>query len=329
MTDQPGGPSEGGPEEFDLNSPASADNESAEGSASEFDLNTTAGSGGGATPLDERRRLRRSSQDRMVSGVAGGVAEYFEVDAVIVRLAFVLGTVFGAGVGLLIYIVAWIVMPGSEGRPVRAQPLRSRLRRRRLGGGLVFGLILIIVGAVALLASTDAVEPGGDWILVGLAALLVLIGALILVQARRGLDGGLVFWGVVVTAALVIALQVDLSFESGFGERSVSPDSVAELEESYSHAFGELRVDLRDLELPEGTTHLSLDIAFGSLIVDLPRDIAWRIEAEAVFGSADLPGRELSGISSDGVETSSDWETATSRLDIGISAAFGSAEVRR
>ncbi len=135
--------------------------------------------------------------------------------------------------------------------------------------------------------------------------------------------------GVVVTAALVIALQVDLSFESGFGERSVSADSAAQLEESYSHAFGELRVDFRDLELPKGTTRVSLDIAFGSLVVDLPRDVAWRIDAEAVFGSVDLPGRNLSGIASDGVETSSDWETATSRLDIDISAAFGSAEVRR
>jgi phage shock protein C len=293
----------------------------------EFDLN--AGSGE-ATPYepDEPRRLRRSAHDRMVSGVAGGIAEYIDIDPVFVRIAFVLGTIFGAGLGLLIYVVAWIVMPGG-GAPV-VTPRRRRPRRgRRLGGSLVFGLLLIAIGAAALLATTDALDPGGDWILVGLAALLVVIGAAILVQSRRGLDGGLVFWGVAITIVLTIALQVDLSFESGFGERNVSADRVEDLQSTYSHAFGSLRVDLRDLEVPEGQTErLSIDIAFGDLVVDLPRDIAWRVEADAVFGSVDLPGRELSGIANDGVETSDDWETATSRIEIDISAAFGSAEVR-
>lgn len=276
------------------------------------------------------RRLSRSTQDRMVAGVAGGLAEYIDVDPVFVRLAFVLGTIFGAGIGLLIYVIAWIVMPAGDRAATPAEPRPRRRRERHMGGALVFGLILIVVGAVTLLATTDAVDLGGDWILVGLAALLVIIGAAILVQSRRGLDGGLVFWGVAITVVLTIALQVDLSFESGFGERRVSPASAEELERTYSHAFGSLRVDLRDLDLPPGRTErLSIDIAFGDLVVNLPSEIAWRVKADAVFGSVELPGRELSGLARDGVETSEDWETADKRIDIDVSAAFGSAEVRR
>lgn len=309
-------------EEFDLNAPSG---QSAADRGDEFDLNTLPSER--AARAAEPRRLRRSAQERMITGVAGGLADYFEIDPVLVRLAFVLGAIFGAGLGLLIYIVAWVVMPGPRGDTAPQRDRRPRSRRRGLGG-LVFGLVLIVVGGVALLASTDAVDPSGRWILVGLAALLVLVGSVILVRSRLGLDGGLVFWGVVVTAVLVISLQVNLTFESGFSQRDVSPDSVEELESSYSHAFGSLHLDLRELELPPGTTELSLDIAFGELIVNLPRDVGWRVAADVMFGNTEVPGREFSGVS-DGVETSSNWDTAERRIDLDISTAFGSAEVRQ
>jgi phage shock protein C len=55
-------------------------------------------------------RLVRSRNDRMIGGVAGGVARYFNIDATIVRLIFVLSVIAG-GVTPLIYLVLWIVMP--------------------------------------------------------------------------------------------------------------------------------------------------------------------------------------------------------------------------
>ena len=57
------------------------------------------------------KRLMRSQNDRMVAGVAAGLAEYFSIDPAIVRLLFVLLTVMG-GHGLLIYLILWLVMPG-------------------------------------------------------------------------------------------------------------------------------------------------------------------------------------------------------------------------
>ncbi len=55
------------------------------------------------------KKLTRSN-DRMVAGVAAGLAEYFDIDPVIVRLIFVTLTLLG-GPGLILYIIMWIIMP--------------------------------------------------------------------------------------------------------------------------------------------------------------------------------------------------------------------------
>ncbi len=57
------------------------------------------------------RRLVRSRDDRWVSGVCGGVADYAGIDANLVRLLVVLGTVLGFGSLLVAYLVAWVLMP--------------------------------------------------------------------------------------------------------------------------------------------------------------------------------------------------------------------------
>ena len=57
-----------------------------------------------------RKRLVRPRVGRKIAGVCAGVAEYFDVDVTLVRLVWLLATVF-TGVGLLTYPIAWIVMP--------------------------------------------------------------------------------------------------------------------------------------------------------------------------------------------------------------------------
>ncbi len=56
------------------------------------------------------KRLYRSSRERMIAGVAGGLAEYFDIDPVFVRALFV-ASIFLSGVGILIYLVLWIITP--------------------------------------------------------------------------------------------------------------------------------------------------------------------------------------------------------------------------
>jgi phage shock protein C len=56
------------------------------------------------------KQLTRSTNERMVAGVAGGLGEYFSMDPTLVRLIFVLLTLAG-GPGLLLYLILWVIMP--------------------------------------------------------------------------------------------------------------------------------------------------------------------------------------------------------------------------
>lgn len=65
-------------------------------------------------PYPSPRRLVRSRDDRWIAGVCGGVAQYAGVDANLVRLLVVLGTIFGFGSLLIVYVIAWVLMPEEE-----------------------------------------------------------------------------------------------------------------------------------------------------------------------------------------------------------------------
>ncbi|MBM6674414.1 PspC domain-containing protein [Marseilla massiliensis] len=56
------------------------------------------------------KRYYRSSTDRIIGGVCGGIAEYFNIDPLLVRLVFAI-LFFGYGTGLLAYILIWILAP--------------------------------------------------------------------------------------------------------------------------------------------------------------------------------------------------------------------------
>jgi len=56
------------------------------------------------------KKLYRSSDDKKLAGVCGGLGEYFDIDPTIVRLVW-LAFFFALGTGLLAYIVAWIIVP--------------------------------------------------------------------------------------------------------------------------------------------------------------------------------------------------------------------------
>ena len=58
----------------------------------------------------ERKRLYRSRHDKKISGVCGGIADYFNIDPVIVRLLWVVVTLFW-GVGIIAYIIAALIIP--------------------------------------------------------------------------------------------------------------------------------------------------------------------------------------------------------------------------
>ena len=71
-----------------------------------------------------QKRLYRSRTDVMVSGVCGGLAQYFDVDVTLVRLAFV-AAAFLKGLGVLAYLVAWVIIPEETGIPVGEKAPRA------------------------------------------------------------------------------------------------------------------------------------------------------------------------------------------------------------
>ena len=57
------------------------------------------------------KRLFRSKNNRILGGVCGGIGEYSDIDPVVIRLVWVLFTLVSFGTGILLYLIAWIIIP--------------------------------------------------------------------------------------------------------------------------------------------------------------------------------------------------------------------------
>jgi phage shock protein C len=62
--------------------------------------------------MAQTRKLYRSRTDRKLAGVCGGLAQYFSLDATLIRVLFVVLAVLG-GSGLVIYLAMWIIVPNE------------------------------------------------------------------------------------------------------------------------------------------------------------------------------------------------------------------------
>lgn len=127
-------------------------------------------------PPTAHRPLARSADQRIIAGVCGGIGEYFRIDPVIVRIAFVLLTVFG-GFGVLLYLGAWLLLPEASGTVQVGPAPYTRLHYRN--GRTVVAVILIVVALFAFADSFNIDHKGLIW-----GAALVGIGVFLLVQER-------------------------------------------------------------------------------------------------------------------------------------------------
>lgn len=109
----------------------------------------------------------------MLAGVAGGIAEYFDLDPWIIRIAMVVLAFVTGGTAVLLYAGAWLVLPAgaSSASTVVAetsgvageQP--KRRQRRSAAPGLVWGLLLIVAGALLLARQADVSLPPVEGVL--------------------------------------------------------------------------------------------------------------------------------------------------------------------
>ena len=64
---------------------------------------------------ESRKVLRRSTTNRMIGGVIGGLADYFGLDVSLLRVVYVVGSILSAAFpGLLVYLTMWVVIPKEE-----------------------------------------------------------------------------------------------------------------------------------------------------------------------------------------------------------------------
>lgn len=262
------------------------------------------------------KRLERSRSDRMLAGVCGGLARYFDIAPAFYRIGFVVLTLLG-GAGILIYIAAALVIP-QEGEETSIAAAALKNRRERPLPLLGLGLFVL---AAAVLVSHGAFWPSGDFAWV----LLLLAGAVILWTTRRverrepatepatlakedSRRVGRVFkWIAIVTATFVVLLLIALAslaaafhvrLGHGVGDRRYAPVAVQDLRD-YRLGVGNLRVDFTNLQVPVGETHVKLRLDVGNLKVIVPDGVALTLHGHVQAGNLDVFGQQTDGTSVD------------------------------
>jgi len=262
------------------------------------------------------RRLRRSSTDRMIGGVAGGLGRYFDIDPVLFRIAFVV-LLFAGGAGILAYLGLWLVTPSdetpAEGAGVRALAVVGGVvlvlvALPFLFVGAIFAIPLLplalLVLAVVLLArgARGKADGGAGAVLarVALALLVVVVSVAAFFAAAAGaaVGGGAVIAGVVVALGLGLAAS-GLDLKGGMGEREFRPASLSGLRDHYKLGAGELKLDLRDLELPSGRTPLHLKVGAGHAVVYVPENVCVSSTVHVGAGYAKVLDRDSGGFDVD------------------------------
>jgi phage shock protein PspC (stress-responsive transcriptional regulator) len=96
------------------------------------------------------RPLTRSRTDRMLAGVAGGIARKYDLDPAYVRLAFVVITILSFGTAVVAYVVAWLVVPEADADEPALTSAMHHATRRPFDRRLWIGVVLVVLGANAL-----------------------------------------------------------------------------------------------------------------------------------------------------------------------------------
>jgi len=124
--------------------------------------------------------ITRSSSDRVLAGVAGGLAAYLGVDATWVRIAMAVASVFW-GFGLIVYAILWVTLPESGLDDTKEEEIRPPLVTDQ--PRMVAGIALVALGALLLWWRVLS------WLSLGfvLPVVFVLLG-IFLIQRRGGTD---------------------------------------------------------------------------------------------------------------------------------------------
>jgi phage shock protein PspC (stress-responsive transcriptional regulator) len=275
--------------------------------------------------ITQPRRLLRSSNDRVLAGVAGGLGRYFGVDPVIFRIGFALSIFFG-GLGGLAYLLLAVFVP-TDSDPDRAQRVGIRLR----GMGFWRALGLVAIAALAL-AGLFAVAGGAAFAValgwgVPVAIVIIAIGGLLALAAFRGGARWLIPPAVALAVGASVAAAADLDFRGGIGEREYHPLSAASIPtDGYRLGVGRLVVDLRDLDWSKDQVlHLDLDLGAGQASVFVPERVCVTGSTHVGVGESEVAGERNDGPDVD--HSPGAASRATPRLNIDANVDVGQLRV--
>jgi phage shock protein PspC (stress-responsive transcriptional regulator) len=239
------------------------------------------------------KRLERSTSDKKVAGVAGGLGRYFDLNPNVFRLGFVILTILG-GAGVLVYLAAVLVMPvEGEEQSIAARAFAERRERP----APLIGLGLVGVALAVLLSRGDLwPSAGAGWV-------LVIVGGLIILWASRHERGGRrvlrYVAGIVSLLAVAVAIAVvaafswfDLSLSDGIGDRTYQPAAAVDVRPSYALGIGDLRVDLSHVA---GPAHIKASVGVGNLKVIVPASAAVTVDARVKAGDVYVFNRHDDG----------------------------------
>jgi phage shock protein PspC (stress-responsive transcriptional regulator) len=122
----------------------------------------------------EPRRLVRSKQNKVLAGVAGGLADYFNVDPLLIRIAFVLLS-FAGGIGIVAYAAAWALIPKEDDPRSLAEAAVDKVNRNKDGKKDNTWLWIIILAIAGVLILTNMNH--WNWDGAGIIWALILMGA--------------------------------------------------------------------------------------------------------------------------------------------------------
>lgn len=197
-------------------------------------------------------------------------------------------------------------------------------------GQLVFGLVLVVIGAGWLITALDLFTIPWRGVM---AAILILIGVTLVVTASAERHGGLIAIGVILTLLLATITSVEglaaTPLRGGIGERTFTPANVADVRDEYRLAIGQLEVDLRRIDFPLGETTVTASVTIGQLVIDLPDDVALRVEGSVTAGELDIVGTAYNGVGVDETYEDDGYATAARRLILDVAVGLGNAEVNR
>jgi hypothetical protein len=192
-------------------------------------------------------------------------------------------------------------------------------------GRLVLGLIILLIGLGWFLQAAGVVDRlAWDWIL---PAVLIVVGAALIADAKGRSHGGLIALGIIITIILMsgAAGRTPITTGMGIGDRNVGITSVAEMKDVSMFA-GDLVVDLRDLDLLEGTNTLNVSVFAGQIMVYTPRDATVEVKASTLFGEISAFGETRSGV---GVNLNTTSPGTGPTLVLKVSAFAGEIGVSR